>query len=88
MHKTPNVGALNVNGHDILTQSECIPKVNIECFGKCNANPANPKPCNPEGVWLYPCDMFEIGNDEVIYSESCMVCSCGGGVIMFDGDKQ
>ena len=66
VHKTPNTGGFNINGSKVLTQSECIPDVNIECFGQCNANPAQPKPCKPDGVWMYPCEMLEEDGDEVI----------------------
>ena len=84
VHKTPGAGGFDFNGSKVMTQSECIAGVHIDCFGQCNANPKQPKPCSPNGVWLYPCEMFQEGDASVITTDSCIICARGGGIITVD----
>lgn len=67
------------DGKAVATMADCIPFVNIGCFGKCNVVPAVPKPCTPAGVWINVSNKLKVNEIPALTSDSCMVCPLGLG---------
>ena len=82
--RTAGPKAITINGHNVVSQADCIPEVNIGCLGTCHANPDNPVCCHPEGVWLYPFENMILNDDRAITTDSVIVCPRGGGIITID----
>lgn len=79
---------LKINGKNVATQTDCIPYVNIGCFGKCNVVPSAPKPCTPAGVWVNTSTRVSAGGMPVLTKDSNMICTCGAGMISIQNPGQ
>lgn len=75
---------LVINGKNVATQIDCVPIVNVGCFGKCNMVPAAPKPCTPSGVWVNTSKEVSVGGAAALTTDSNMVCVCGAGLISIE----
>lgn len=85
--KTSAPRSFSIGGKDVATAKDCIPYINIGCFGKCNAVPHETKPCTPTGVWINTCDMLTVDDAPALTDKSQMICACGGGLISVQGLK-
>ena len=72
---------VTIGGKNIATMTDCIPMVNIGCFGKCNLVPAAPKPCTPAGVWMNTNNNTVVNEIPTLTKDSYMICMAGGGKI-------
>lgn len=79
---------LKINGKNVATQTDCVPLVNIGCFGKCNVVPAAPKPCTPAGAWIKTSTKVSAMAMPVLTTDSKMICTCGAGVITIESSGQ
>lgn len=72
---------LTIEGKYVATQTDCIPLVNIGCFGTCMTSPDEPKPCTPEGYWANVSDKVTVDGAPALTIKSNMVCTMGKGII-------
>lgn len=79
---------LQIEGKNVATATDCIPMVNIGCFGKCNVVPSAPKPCTPAGVWVNTSRDVKVGMVPALTDESKMICTCGAGIITISSSGQ
>ncbi len=79
---------VTLGGKNIATSVDCVPLVNIGCFGKCNVVPAAPKPCTPGGVWMNTSMTVKACEIPVLTKDSCMMCAAGGGMISIKSSGQ
>lgn len=79
---------VTINNKNIATIADCIPYVNIGCFGKCNVVPAAPKPCTPCGAWMNFSPTVRATEIPVLTKDSIMICPAGGGVISIKSSGQ
>ena len=79
---------LTIEGKNVATSTDCIPLVNIGCFGKCNVVPAAPKPCTPAGMWVNTSTKVSVGMMPVLTTDSKMICTCGAGMITIESSGQ
>jgi len=70
---------VSMDGKPVATMTDCIPYVNIGCFGKCNVVPTAPKPCTPAGVWMNTSKDLKVNEIPALTEDSCMICPLGLG---------
>lgn len=80
--------SLTINGKNVATATDCIPYVNVGCFGKCNIVPTAPKPCTPAGVWVNTSTKVSVDMIPALTEKSKMICPCGAGVISIQSSGQ
>lgn len=79
---------LTIDGKNVATAVDCVPFVNIGCFGKCNVVPTVPKPCTPAGAWVNTSTKVSVGMIPALTKKSKMICPCGAGVISIQSSGQ
>ena len=79
---------LKINGKNVANQMDCIPIVNVGCFGKCNMVPTAPKPCTPAGYWVNTSTKVSVDGMPALTTDSNMICTCGAGLISIESSGQ
>lgn len=78
----------SIGGKSVATAQDCIPYINIGCFGKCKAIHQGLKPCTPAGTWENTNKKLEVDDAQALTEKSRMVCVCGGGLISIQGAEK